>query len=295
MGALIFTVLWSLISTILLINSYDRSSLQSQRVRSLLATIFNYQTRYDKVYEKTYPNDGSLPRPLPQLSDYDKKQALADSDSNSSDSSDQDVSDNDASMALAAKTTMQDDDNDIGDEEIDELDTEESAMEVSDSSDDTATDGNDKPPVKLDKYRLTQRGQKLSLEFAIKNLVRPQKANGYVIGFAKFIGIDGTTTTVSSPGNIKEGQKINKWKLPRSNRFSIRYYTKKNLVFDLPDKRGGTFESIKIIVGGKNNEPLEFMYNIKGSEGAFAPALGTIPNNSNDSSSGNSETPSQGT
>ena len=290
-GILIFTILWSLVSTILLFNSYHKSSLQSQRVRSLLATIFNYQTRYDQVYEKTYPNDGSFPHPLPELSAYDQK---AKPDQGMTDGK-KDMEDSKVSLSAKSQPSTPTTPKPAPTKPKVVVKKQSPAPKTTAATPPQSKNKAASPAeVKLDKYRVSQQGQKLALEFAIKNLIRPNKANGYVVGYAKFIGIDGTSSVVASPPNLIEGQKINKWKLPRNHRFSIRYYTQKVLLFDVPDKRGGTFESIKIIVGGKNNDPLEFVYNIKGSEGAFAPVLESIPNTKNDESSPIDESNSQG-
>ncbi|MFW7382013.1 MAG: hypothetical protein ACOH5I_24620 [Oligoflexus sp.] len=52
-------ILWSFMSTFLLIHESRESTSKSQRIRGLLATIFNYQTRYDHVYERSYPEEAN--------------------------------------------------------------------------------------------------------------------------------------------------------------------------------------------------------------------------------------------
>ncbi len=242
---LVIMLFWSMFSTALLVSNYNRAAVRSQRIRNLLATIFNYQTRYDKVYEKTYPmklhaNDAAT------VTAVNKDSEKADPESKP-----------EATISLAAKPAPQ-------------------AVATATAGKTESTPDppkRAKPQVKVEKFKVNTKPDGLSLKFAVKNLDRPNKANGYVIGFAKFLGLNGTTRLVTSPSDIKEGEPINKWALPRGHRFSIRYYTQKTLDFDLPDKNGGSFESIKIIVGSKNNEPLEFVYNINGTEGTFAPII----------------------
>lgn len=48
-------VCWSIICTALLINQAINSQQKSEKIQSLLSTIFSYETKHDLVYEKTYP------------------------------------------------------------------------------------------------------------------------------------------------------------------------------------------------------------------------------------------------
>ena len=264
-GALIFTVLWSLVSTVLLFDSYSHSNSQSERVRSLLSTIFNYQTRYDQVYEKTYTKD-SIPQRLAKYENKEKEEAKKKAEMVAN----KPVAAKVEKIALAAKATPI-----IEAVKPDEVKAKPKVAQnglIATVPKPESTD-----PIKMNRFKLSKQGNKLKLNLAIKNLVRPEKANGFVVGYARFIGLDGKTTIVSSPPGFKEGQKIKRLDLPRSHRFSIRYYTKKSLLFDLPDKKGGTFESIKIIVKVKGSDDVDFMYNIKGSKGAFAPVAKSKP------------------
>ena len=54
-GVMITLLCWSLLSTgIIYFNIAENNSLRTH-LRSMLATVFDYQIRYDQVYEKTYP------------------------------------------------------------------------------------------------------------------------------------------------------------------------------------------------------------------------------------------------
>lgn len=231
---------WSIFSSVLLVSHYNRASIRSEKIRKLLTTIFNYQTRYDQVYEKTYPSKI-----------IDKKT-------------------DDASIAAREDPTSQSSQNSESEDIVSNLAPSKN-NNTEDTPETASTSSELEPQVKVEKFDLATKPNGLSLNFAIKNLDRPNKANGYVIGFAKFLDPTGRAKLITSPTGIQEEEPINKWALPQEHRFSIRYYTKKTLDFELPDEKGGTFEFIKIVVGSKDNEPLEFVYNIKGNVGTFAP------------------------
>ena len=272
-GALVATILWSMISTVLLVNSYNHSNKQSERVQNLLSTIFNYQTRYDSVYEKTYPAD-KIPKKLPELEDYDKKPEPLLSDGKA-----KSIETTANTISLAAKPKP------IAKPEVKKA-KEAPAKTTQESKRDslnpvlpqrTSPEKEEQEYVKLDKFSVFKEKANLKVTVAIRNQIRPKRAHGFVIGFARYIGLDGKTHTISSPPGFSIDQKVKRLDLPRTHRFSIRYYTKKTLLFDLPDKKGGTFESIKVYVHKKNSDKLEFVYNIKGDKGTFSPNLGTAP------------------
>lgn len=258
LGALITTILWSLISTVLLINSYSHTSNQSDKIRSLLSTIFNYQTRYDGVYEKSYPS-GDMPKKLPELDDYKTKgQPIADSKSKTNETEE--------TVSLAAKASKP------TPKAVPKAEVKPEAKTNPNQPTRTHPDKTEGNYIKINRYNLQKRRNGVNLTVSIRNMIRPERATGYIVGYARFISLDGKTHIISSPGGFTEDQTIKRLDLPRSHRFSIKYYTKKSLVFNLPNKMGGTFESIKIFVHRNPSEKLEFMYNVKGSKGTFAPS-----------------------
>lgn len=249
--SLVLTLLWSFIATGLLISSYQNNSQQTQKTQDLLVTIFNYQTRYDRVYERTYPEHSQIniaSQTKPVVNSNNPIQEV-------NENSEKEVE----KLTLSAKPL--------------EKPKREAASALPENKIEKSTNTVD--PIKVDRYKITQVDDQLILEFSIKNQTRPSKASGYVIGFAKYISINGETYNVSSPPGVLTTKSINRWSLPRNNRFSIRYYTSKKLVFKVPNRKGGSFESIKIHIGGVQDKPIEYIYNIKGSEGVFAPVIDT--------------------
>ncbi|NRA65152.1 MAG: hypothetical protein HRU19_11760 [Pseudobacteriovorax sp.] len=251
---LVASMIWSVTSTVLLIKSYSHDIQQTDRVKKLLSTIFTYQTRYDGIYEKSYPTKA--------------KTALSQTKGGSGDSvtADADKADSSTSKTgtnLAAKKLITPD-SDKTQNQVEE------GKKTAVKEDNVST----KEGIKIDKYEPVKSDRSFSLSFAVKNLDRPTRTHGYVIGFASFKTASGEVKVISSPSDITESQAIKPWELPRDHRFAIKYYTRKTLNFEVPKELTGTMESIKIVVNSKHVKPLTLTYKVDPSLSQFQEAAG---------------------
>jgi hypothetical protein len=243
LGTIVVLICWSLISTGLLIQTTSESSDKSLRIRSLLATIFTYQTRYDNVYEKSYPEGGE-----PILTATEEPDATT--DESISDQNDEEA------LSLAAKTKPSA--ATVGAKPQPELraattsPTKEKPEEI--------------PPIGIEKVEWATTEERLEFKFALRNQDSPNLASGYVIGQATFKPKSGPSQKILSPPNVALDDKVPLYKLSRNHRFSIRYYKEKLLPFVKPKGLEGHFESVRIVIGDKEGNRKEILYNLKKEE-----------------------------
>lgn len=204
------TGLWSVLSGIWVYNKYQKSQSISDRLSQTLATIFDYQTKYNGVYEMAYP---------------DKK----DQEENN----------------LGALHQQSVDSQKIR-QKIHEQQQKEKFRSLYDSVSDGELevslkwDDNDNTwPVKIEDAVLYRgKDQKAyELNFAIRNVKSPLKTEGYIWAIATFVTVDGQKFYVGAP----DGVVANNLGMPESDAstfeyYSIRYYKAKSLTFGMNKK-----------------------------------------------------------
>lgn len=238
-------LIWSILGSYLLLDTSLESTQKNQRIRSLLATIFTYQTRYDEVYERSYPDLSHS-----ELTSHSEEPAPA------SEPEDQDISpaateesphDPDHAVSLAAKASPSD--------------SKASTVQTSDESQKESHPG--QPPIGIEDVETKDQENLLEFSFSLKNLASPELASGYVIGVGSFIDESGQAVTILSPPEVRPDKKIPIYSLSKNHRFSIRYYKKKTLQFSKPDAKKGQFQSVKIVIGDGDGNRKEIVYNLK--------------------------------
>ena len=238
-AGLLLTVVWSGVSTYLLYNSYAKSFEQSQRIETLLSTVFAYQTRYDGIYEKAYPDQDPIADDRP-------------SDSGAT------VAGTAPRKALSAKSDPN--------KKVQTATTAQSAP-VQAAAEPSGNKG-----IDIDQIVFKQSPTEILLSFAIKNLDRPERTHGYVVGTAEFITDAGKTLRLTSPAKIDVAVEQKTRNLPRDHRFAIKYYTKKTLRFTPPPDVSGRFERVTIQVRSKDNPIVEENYSLAKDQGRFTTA-----------------------
>ena len=150
-GSLAAAVVWALISTSLLIHDRFVISDLKGHTRSLLELVFNYQTRYDEVYEKAYPaaptatlTDETIPAPN--------------------------------ETKLAEKVVM--------------LAEKDKILAIANPKDKAVSQGSKDPPISIDNFSTQFTNKNLLIKLSLKNLNSPHKTSGAVTAKATFVGSD---------------------------------------------------------------------------------------------------------
>jgi hypothetical protein len=152
------SMLWSVVSTALLLRDRIVIREMTDHSEKLLGLVFNYQTRYDEVYEKAYPARESAPQMVsdsyveeePEKEEESKQEQVADDNPKPKVAS------------LAAKVDK---------------------VEI---------------PISVDNFSTQLSDTSLTARLSLKNLNSPTKTEGTITASAKFVDTDNVPSTLQS-------------------------------------------------------------------------------------------------
>ena len=202
-------LLWSFVCTSLLFSRLQIEKKKNSRISELLSTIFEYQTRYDGVYEKTYPKSHTLsissknakakkpprivsgPETLrkakPQQSEPAVKKPVKEA-----------LTINPKQIALEGKRTS--------------------------------------PAINIRNKSIRILDDAVEVSFAIQNTASPTRTEGYIWGVATLLNQRGKIVRITSPDDIEHSTIGPPKNIQKAQKFSIRYYKTKSLRFAVNEK-----------------------------------------------------------
>ncbi len=234
-GALTVAVIWSLIATSLLIRDRFVIAEMNSHRKSLLETVFNYQTRYDEVYERAYPVTS------------DKEENLATEDASESASPVALPRSQDPKELAKSKASSTSDNSAISQSV---LPVDQAAIAKDKANLDKAVEG---LPISIDNFATTTLGRSLTVRLSLKNLNSPSKSSGVISGVAKFVDTQNQTHSIQGRTTPSGGEDAH---------FNIRYFKNKNLVFDAPKDLAGKFIDVSITIKDDQGHSKDFPYTI---------------------------------
>lgn len=223
--------IWSVSGVFIFGKFYEKNELMKDQLHGALSTIFEYQSRYDGVYEQAYP----------RIEDH-----LVESHNHKEKTSDQENE-----IPEEAQTEGQ---------SSDEIREEPKIAFVKQTIDfpqeSTRKQSNSEWPIIVEDVSFHQDMNDIELNFAIRNSHSPDKVEGYIWSVLTFENSKGTKSYIASPSGIKineHGDLMNPGK--GANWYSIRYYKAKSFYFQPPDTDGKVTEiliGMKDLHGGKS-------------------------------------------
>ena len=217
-------MIWTVVSPVLLYVTNKKNQALREHLKSRVSTVFEYQSRYDEVYEVAYPSQHpSLP----------KTESIA------------------AAAILEPKI--------LGESHVlnDPTSAEvgvrlEDGDKIHSFTKLTGTAHDRKWPIEVEDVSIHRDGEDLEVTFAIRNRNSPTRIDGYIWGVVRIKDEHGRRKFIVSPQsiNLEESGKI-----ASSNQgawFSIRYHKTKSLFFSLPEHWTGHLEGVEI--GMQNTE-----------------------------------------
>jgi hypothetical protein len=257
-GILGLLVSWSLVASLLLVREHGLNTELRSRSRNLLSLIFNYQTRYDQVYEKAYPNDGhpllpggstvedriaALPA-RPVVKTDEKTAAPAP------------VVVRPAPPTLAAKVAPPSPAPAV---EADAPDPKEKVI-----SNALEQMPNSEPTIAIENFSSAVHDETLTIRFSLKNTNKGNKASGTVTAQARFFesGKDGTWLETQSEGSETTVDTSDQDDPSSDRHFNIRYYKNKVFHFASPTNGKGLFTAVRITVKDEQGRSKEFSFHL---------------------------------
>lgn len=215
---LVLMLIWSFSSLFVVGKSFEQSDLVNDRLHGALATIFEYQSRYDGVYEQAYPKIHH------KLNEKNQELATRQNAQKSEKSSQ-------AHPASATQETIP-----LINQTINF--SPESLANHQPSQD---------WPIVVEDVAFRQEQRDMELSFAIRNSKSPDKADGYIWSVLSLQDRDGKITYIGSPSGIKIDEKGDLIKPGKgANWYSIRYYKAKSFYFRLGEQQRGKVKEILI-------------------------------------------------
>ena len=219
LGTLAFLSVWTLFSIYFVLRSLDEKEALRDRLHTALATTFEYQSRYDSVYESAYPELQA------------KKDLLAAAAASAQDEG--------AGRPTAeSRDEKKDSSSDEEAQNLNRLSFEKLELETTDSQ----------WPIAIEDLSIHRDEQDLELSFAIRNKKSPSRSEGYIWAVATLVDAAGKSSFVASPPGLKVDPQLGKVSEPskHANWYSIRYYKAKSFYFSLPPNWSGKINEIKL-------------------------------------------------
>ena len=236
--ALIF---WSGLSIYFVFQTTGEKNVLKDRLHASLATIFEYQSRYDGVYELAYPR--VIKKTVSSFAETKQKDQESQQDEiKTSEKTDE-----------KAKTKQQ-----VAEkEETEKFDPRNVVLSIENVEAKADSDW----PVIVEDISYQKEQDDFELNFAIRNTQSPERAEGYIWSVITLGDAKGEKTFISSPSGVKVDDKGKIQNPPKgANWYSIRYYKAKSFYFQIPEKNQVNIKEIKISM--MNLEGQKSVYNL---------------------------------
>jgi hypothetical protein len=256
LGVMLFVlVAWSIGSTVLVISLHEGRADLTQRLEASLATIFEYESRYDHVYEKAYPAEGrkaAQPKTVAMLPPQPDAPPAAlmtgPAAAGAVPSSAAEPAIRAAEPALNAAESAP-----KAAEPAPKVVLAASAAKAGDKPSEAATDKAKELDslISVTNPVLEPKDGQLELRFDLTNKSSKERAEGYLWAVAEFKTADGQTLYFGAPSGIEVGESGEPRHPQRSASFGIKHFKKKSFSFPYAKDRPGTFTGIRIGVMDK--------------------------------------------
>jgi hypothetical protein len=244
-------VTWALVGTGFVYYLVRENIQHRTNYRSALTAIFDYQSRYDGVYERAYPDGRQLRAAADNAVENKKPGGQADSDLGDADFS--------VGHADVTKTPAK--------QEVVKIPAKPVAIqpEASKASIPKAASAPIAKPavgmdaktaeqaaapaewmIDLEKPSVEKKGQGFDLNFALRNRQKDAKADGYVWAIATVMRESGETVYFPAPLNLAIDRFGNAVDGHRAHKFSIKHYKAKKFSFRTPEGVSGILTNIDI-------------------------------------------------
>ncbi|MFK7825557.1 MAG: hypothetical protein AB8G05_15510 [Oligoflexales bacterium] len=234
-------VFWSGLSIYFVFESSQEKNNLKDRLHASLATIFEYQSRYDGVYELAYPR--VVKKAVSSFADKEEKEILSKEEQKNIAETPDKKAENQPSIAEK--------------EETEKFDPRNIVLSIEKVEAKADSDW----PVIVEDISYQKEQDDFELNFAIRNTQSPERAEGYIWSVVTLMNAKGEKSFISSPIGVKLDEKGKIQNPPKgANWYSIRYYKAKSFYFQIPEAMQINIKEIKISM--MNLEGQRSVYNL---------------------------------
>ena len=244
-SCLVVMLAWSVFSSTLLVRQYLVNDELRARSRQLMAMIFDYQTRYDQVYERAYPE-----RSRESITEQQEHEAPEDnpreSDRELAATKETESSKPETPVPPLAQRTESDPSSVTPKEGVISQNIKAQAGDV---------------PIAVENFSTVFQEEILTIRFALKNLDKPNRTSGTVTASAKFIDERDKTRIIKMRVEPESNDVSSESADPTSDRhFNIRYYKNKVFHFDIPRLQSGRVTAVTIAIQDGKGRGRDFVF-----------------------------------
>lgn len=235
LGAASLTIiLWALLSMQLIYSLSRSNDGQNLQIQTLLTTIFDYQTRYDQVFERAYP---AAPKTETantlQANELDANEEL------------RIVATDQEEIPLAEQGPR-----------IISKETAEAQAKTPKAPKAAQDVANSTLPV-MESPSISTSKAGVNVKFGIRNAPGMERSQGLLWGVAAFEKPDGSLEYVSAPEGIPMDDHGQPKNLDRALRFNIRFFKSKDLTFKKPLTQASVFKELTIYLRNLSGQQTE--------------------------------------
>jgi hypothetical protein len=231
--------LWAVFSAGFVTYQYSRNAEIERRLETSIARLFEYQARFEGVYEKAYPSE-TLSSPL----NSGIAAVGTNSESGASGSTVQVPSSGVKPVAVSSAGQVNDSDNSPA---IPGQDPKANRLELS-AKNASLVAAEITTSVKIESLQLQFEQGGLAARFSLRNTDSSTKAEGILLGVAKFEAADGKISYVGSPSGVRPDSNGIALSPHEGFRFGIKFHKPKKLNFAPPAGVQGKFTEVKLFV-----------------------------------------------
>ncbi|MGE0171736.1 MAG: hypothetical protein AB7T49_03090 [Oligoflexales bacterium] len=229
----LFLALWLFTSLTLLYVDQRTIGSDKTHIQNLLGVIFQYQTRYDEIFEIAYEGLSSPAATSTSVAETGKPKPAAPQAREKPAETKEPVKTVAEKPATEAPRTVA---------ETSQPETEEEAQPEKEAF-----------AVQVENMKEQVIQDELKVSFAIRNTDSTQKASGFIWGVAKIEKEDGQTAFLTSPTSVNVDEKGDVKNVSQAYKFSIKFYKGKTLTFALPPVNG-VVKEISVFVSDNDGQ-----------------------------------------
>lgn len=213
-------VVWFVVSFFVIAQLVAQQNRDELKIRSLLATVFDYQTRHDAVYENAYDEQEVVAPVAAALSqDAAIQQEVTPATSITANSE----------RAVVLADSGQTDANLVIEKPLIPADV-------------PATDA----PISIESARIQKKDDRIEVNFTLKNNLKNKQSQGHFWGVAEISTASGEESKIASPDTMTLSQDGKPSRPSMGFGYRISYFTNKDITFLIPNEASLTIKSIEL-------------------------------------------------
>jgi hypothetical protein len=243
--------LWSASSFSFLTYQVSKNNRLERRLETAMDHVFEYQTRFESVYEKAYPADKYHPTTAAGQSAFPGSGVVRSGDDTGSEGVDDSIPDDSVAAASAS-----------GQAEKTKATVEQTKSVRQGATASAPTPASGTQSVRIDSPNMLNEQGQLSFRFSLKNADPTSKAEGVLFGIARFESPDGSITYVGAPANVRPDSNGLAQSPHEGFRFGIKFHKPKKLTFAPPPSKQGTFTEVRIYLQKTKGGDFDSVYQV---------------------------------